>query len=391
MTLTLTDIDRELARYRGAADTVSANLLELERDPNRQLLDTAPIIGATADAWADARTALGAIWDWFARFTTFLDQASALRDSPRARLTPAREQQLADLMTQPSIELTNDEIPLRDRQLLQQRQSTTRCTADELLQLMSDAFQRAKDTVVAIGTAWDELTPRLAAVRAALPNLAGVDLAAVERHADALGEKLVTDPLAVTDDAIRELERQVSGVVQAAAAARQLRDGFGSRLERARAELRTAENHLRDARAAYDTARAKILDPVIPDLPVLGPELARELARIGALADRAAWRDADDALAHWMQSVVAFGEAADASAMASRSCIASRDELRGRLDAYRAKAHALGLDEDPELTRLHEAAQAALYTAPTDLGDASERVARYQRALSANHEPEARR
>jgi len=39
----LAAIDRELTRYRAAADAVSANLLELDADPNPQLLDTAPI------------------------------------------------------------------------------------------------------------------------------------------------------------------------------------------------------------------------------------------------------------------------------------------------------------------------------------------------------------
>ena len=37
--LDLAAIDRELARYRNAADAVGANLLELDADPNRQLLD----------------------------------------------------------------------------------------------------------------------------------------------------------------------------------------------------------------------------------------------------------------------------------------------------------------------------------------------------------------
>ena len=162
MTMTIDDLDRDLERYRSAADTVSSNLLELDGDPNRQLLETAPLTGTTAGEWADARPALTSVWDWFARLTTFLDQATELRVSPRTRLAPGRERALADFLSQPSIELGSDAIPLRDRDLLQARRATSRCTADELLALMSDAFARAREVVSRVGAAWDELVPRLA-------------------------------------------------------------------------------------------------------------------------------------------------------------------------------------------------------------------------------------
>lgn len=391
MIMTIADIDRELARYRAAADTVSANLLELDRDPNRQLLDTATLGGATAAAWADARTALIAVWDWSARFTTFLDQAAALRVSPRTRLAPGREQQLVDLLTQPSIELTSDEIPLRDRDLLQHRRSVTRCTADELLSLMSDAFVRAKDVVLRIGTAWDDLAPRIASARVALQGATLVDVSGVQQHVDALTETLVADPLAVTADALRELEEEVADVTRSAAAARQLRDEFHDRIRDAQQDLRAAESCLAQARAAYTTAHAKIVDPVIPEPPSIGSELTRGLDHVIALADAGRWHEANDGLEQWHASVRALHEAALASTAASRYPIATRDQLRGRLDAYRAKAHGLGLDEDRDLTEAYERANTALHVAPADLRQAEDLVARYQRAITTDHEPEARR
>ena len=59
-----------------------------------------------------------------------------------------------------------------------------------------------------------------------------------------------------------------------------------------------------------------------------------------------------------------------------------REQLRGRLDAYSAQAHAFGLDEDPAVTEAHDRAEAALFTAPTDLDAASELVFRYQQLVS---------
>ena len=90
----------------------------------------------------------------------------SLRVSPRTRLAPGRERALADFLSEPSIELGSDAIPLRDRDLLQARRATSRCTADELLALMSDAFARAREVVAGSGAAWDELVPRLAATHA---------------------------------------------------------------------------------------------------------------------------------------------------------------------------------------------------------------------------------
>ncbi len=49
----LTEIDQTLAGLQAAADTIGANLLELERDPNRMLLETATLSGADGGAWAD--------------------------------------------------------------------------------------------------------------------------------------------------------------------------------------------------------------------------------------------------------------------------------------------------------------------------------------------------
>ena len=57
-------------------------------------------------------------------------------------------------------------------------------------------------------------------------------------------------------------------------------------------------------------------------------------------------------------------------------------ELRGRLDAYQAKAGRRGLAEDPVLAPLAERARAALYTAPCELDVARGAVNAYQDAVA---------
>ena len=58
-----------------------------------------------------------------------------------------------------------------------------------------------------------------------------------------------------------------------------------------------------------------------------------------------------------------------------------RTELRGRLEAYRAKATRLGHAEHPTLSALHRAAHDVLFTAPCDLPEATRAVGRYQQAV----------
>jgi hypothetical protein len=60
----------------------------------------------------------------------------------------------------------------------------------------------------------------------------------------------------------------------------------------------------------------------------------------------------------------------------------ARNELRGRLDAYHAKALAIGLAEDEQLTRVYERAKELLFTAPCDVAGAEAAVREYQQGLS---------
>ena len=391
MTMTVSDLDRDLARYRTAADTVSVNLLELDGDPNRQLLETAPLTGTTAREWADARRGLTSVWDWFARFTTFLDRATELRGSSRTRLTPDREHVLADFLSQASIEVGSDEVRLRDRDLLQQRRTTTHCTADELLDLMSSAFAQAREVVSRVGTVWDELAPRIAAARAALTGIGADAQVEVHRQIDILADALVTDPLAVSEADVDDVEASIAVLTRASADAMARRAQWPQRVQEARAELVRVERQVADARTIHATTMAKIVDPPVPDPPPLADTLVDDLDRVVGLADAGRWDDAYRSLEQWHQALERRADAAAATTTAALAPMIERDHLRGLLDACRAKAHGLGLDEDDDVTAAYEMAQGALYVAPADLADARRLVERYRRLLTSDHEPEARR
>ncbi len=67
--------------------------------------------------------------------------------------------------------------------------------------------------------------------------------------------------------------------------------------------------------------------------------------------------------------------------------LAVRAELRGRLDAYKAKAARHGLAEDPLLIERYDAARRMLWSAPCDLRVAEQAVLRYQRTVAEALQP----
>jgi hypothetical protein len=63
--------------------------------------------------------------------------------------------------------------------------------------------------------------------------------------------------------------------------------------------------------------------------------------------------------------------------------LSRRDELRGLLDAYQAKAARLGAAEDPHLAARYAQARELLWTAPCDLTAVASAVNGYQHAVLA--------
>ncbi len=163
-----------------------------------------------------------------------------------------------------------------------------------------------------------------------------------------------------------------------------------SRLRDARSRLEAFERQATDARCEWDTTRAKIARPELVPPPAVEPSFANALNAIADRADAGQWREAGRGLDGLTAELDALGARLDASVAASRDALAARDHLRGRLDAYRAKAHGLGLDEDADVTETYELALAALHVAPADLTEAAALVTAYQRLLTPLPEPEAR-
>jgi hypothetical protein len=394
--MSLQEIDSTLQRLRGAAEAIGANLLEVELDPNRSLLDSSALEGESATRWGEASTTLAQLWQWHALLEQLLDRAVKLRGA-RPRLAAKRLEELGELLEGASIELSSEHVPLEQRDLLGGAQAALRCTPEELLERSSAAFDEAKRVLAAAGNAWDALLPRLHAARATLQESAELgralgegeppDLDRARERLSELTEKLSKDPLSVSGEEVRELELSLQAVRGDLEGLDRLRRELATLLAEARKLLEELRRVAQEGTDAHEQALVKIAAPAIHEPLRLDGALQSQLEDVEKIARHGAWREARAVLEQWTTRARSLLEQARRIACENRAPIETRNELRGLLDACQAKATRLGLIEDLQLSGMFRQAHDSLYMAPTDLAKASELVHRYRHALAQSVPP----
>jgi chromosome segregation ATPase len=232
----------------------------------------------------------------------------------------------------------------------------------------------------------DPLDGELRAARKLAASL-GVEEPELDRIADELAEirrRTAADPLAAPALPDQQLTDRITAVRDELAALARARDSLAQQLDRLDAlidEVADVGSRIRDA---HVTVLEKIaspgLTPLSDPVPALRARLAELPAMSGRLKELAAALDGlrTDASA-------ALADRRDRLASAT-GLLDRRLELRGRLDAYRAKAKHLGYAEDLDLLAVHREARVLLYTIPCDLAASTRAVKRYQEALQARQE-----
>jgi len=276
-------------------------------------------------------------------------------------------------------------VAISDRDLLDASRRLTRSTPDDVLREMTAAFDDVRATVAETAARWAEVLPRVDAARARSAALARQSIALDAREevppVDDLARLAAVDPLAFDMDLLTEREERLEALATRLEAAARLRDGLVPLLEGARRDLAAAQAASRQAAAEAVAVSAVVADDR-PDLPT-GGELTNALEPIAALAAAGAWADAADRLAAWQADLDTMRARVTASTSASRALLATRDELRGRLRAYEAKAEHLGRLEDRTVAAAKRRAAEALTRPPVDLAVAGALVAEYQEVVNA--------
>jgi hypothetical protein len=371
-------------------DAIQANLLELDGSYVRQVLDSATLTGQTRRRWEAASATLAGLWQTYMAYTAVVDRVAELGAGARR---PAKKDlpELTELLTGTSVTLTRAPVPLARRDLADTgRQSLT---LDASVAAMRRAFTEVAEVTSAVEAVWADVGGRLDAaaeelsrLRPLLPGL-GDEVAAAfgaaESSLDSLRTGMNADPLALWPDgradtsAADRLQEQVRGLAARVAELDRLRAQAQRRIDALKAATASARAARQDTAAAWQRAAQRV-----SGLPPLPPDIAEPpLESLTALAAAGRWTRLEAELGNCERALAAAVNQTHDSERMVATALGHRDELRGLLDAYKAKAARLGVAENADLAGRYERARDLLWTAPCDPAAAEAAVARYQQAI----------
>jgi hypothetical protein len=406
------EVDRALARLGAEHEAIETSLLALQDHAGRRLLEGAELTGTTRERWTAAEASITLLWAYFDAYTAALRAGREIR--ARRRWSSHEDLvELTELLRGASVTVAggaavtpNAPAPAGPVRLSESY------TLAGLVDRMNELYASSLDMVVAADAVWSALPARIDLLSAELQRTrrlahsvgvrpgehpAGDDLERITRTLTRLREDVVSDPLAfwvpaqgssapgggrpdttVYDREARALEdvrREIDAVLT-------VRQDAEARLIKLRDVLSRADRTLAEARAARGEVLAKIAATEVP--VVSGPPTALQEQLVTAAEYRRAaqWHRLSPLLESLEQKAEDELLRARDSLTAVTAPLAVRAELRGRLDAYKAKVARYGLAEDPLLVERYDAARRMLWSAPCDLRVAEEAVLRYQRAAA---------
>ncbi|MFE0352911.1 hypothetical protein ACFW2I_05390 [Streptomyces nigra] len=400
------EVDRALARLGQEHEAIETSLLALQDHAGRRLLEGAELTGVTKERWTSVEASITLLWAYFDAYTGALRSAREIRSrrrwSSREDLVELTELLRGECVTVPD----SPSLPGGPGRL------SERYSLAALVDRMNELYATSLDMVVAADAVWSALPARIDLLAAELQRTrrlahsvgvrpgehpAGDDLERITRTLTRLRAEVVSDPLAhwvpakgssapgggrpdttVYDREARALEdvrREIDAVLT-------VRQDAEKRLVRLRDVLSRADRTLAEARTARGEVLAKIAATEVP--VVSGPPtvLQEQLATAAEYRRQAQWHRLSPLLETLEQKAEDELMRARESLTAVTAPLAVRAELRGRLDAYKAKVARHGLAEDPLLIERYDAARRMLWSAPCDLRVAEQAVLRYQQAAA---------
>jgi hypothetical protein len=390
------EADRILVGLGAAHDQVAAAMYNVDSHPGLAFLRGGTVSGATAELWRGLGPRVNLLWAHFTVFSEVLEQARAVRDR-RGRPGDAELAELGLLLRGATIGLDAAGLPsdgtgppARWVAVSELVPALQKSCGEVLAELTS-----VDSAVRVLGGRFEPLERSLNEVRelaTALNEHAEPGQELVDRLQRARTELLFADPLGAApggvvapaaEHRLTALADQLTAARDRLAALASLRAGFESRLtalEQAIEDVGAAE---RRAAEACREAATKVLDPGLPAPPDSVTRLRAAAAKLRDLHAAALWNRLGERFAEVERDTTGAADRAGRLRDAATGLVARRDELRGRLDAYHAKAGRHGLAEHPELTARHGTARQLLYTAPCDLHAATRAVFGYQQLLAA--------
>ncbi|MGA4848911.1 hypothetical protein ACOBQB_22635 [Streptomyces sp. G5(2025)] len=405
------EVDRALARLDAEHEAIETSLLALQDHAGRRLLEGAALTGVTQERWTATERRITLLWTYFDAYAGALRAAHDVR---ARRRWPSRDDlaELTELLRGESVTVAGGSESGPSPSITGPAKLTERFTLEELVARMNDLYAHSLDMVVAADAVWSALPARIDLLAAELARTrhlahsvgvrpgehpAGDDLERITRALTALREQVISDPLAFwqraegssapgggrahTDRydrearALEEVRREIEAVLT-------VRQDAEARLGRLRDVLSRADRTLAEARSARGEVLAKIAASEVPAVSGPPTALQEQLAMASDYRRNAQWHRLSPLLESLEEKAEDELLRARESLTAVTAPLAVRAELRGRLDAYKAKVARHGHAEDPLLVERYDAARRMLWSAPCDLRVAEQAVLRYQQAAA---------
>lgn len=375
------EADRVIGTLNATYDRIAAAMYAVDSHSGLGFLRGGGLAGLTASARETLDPAIDEAWTEFAAIGDALESARAVRAVRRP---------------------SDEDWATLERALAGDGGRGLEARCAEILARLSDVD--ASWTV--IGTAIAPVTDAMTTLTELARDIDETgSLGSLDRRVTLLRDRLLGDPLGMaprgvlaeaTRVEITNLTADIATESRRLSAIAAIRDGYPRRIAQLSAALDGVEALEAGVVKAYARVNEKITNPGLPPAPTATPVLRARIADLarsrtrpsgsdpsGSGKQRGQWQRLADDIATLDASIARAGARADELRVAADGLVNRRDELRGRLDAYRAKAASHALDEHDELSKLHVSARTLLYTAPCDLPGSTRAVLAYQRALTA--------
>ena len=378
--MTLDEIDHLLSTWKSRSETAAAGLFELRAMPSYEILTgghdgkrldltglsqrrTAPSIAALEQAWRD-----------YGVLSNTIQAAIALRQQlPRFSLSQQKLRDIELLLTGPSAIIADNGAAL---------------TLPQLFDRMNQAFNSGRAGFLEVNIAWKKLDDKMNKVVTFLRTRqteTAAHLPELRRMVEALRPKVISDPLgagvefdtqiepvfAQAKSKIERLEVQRQALPNDLAQAKKLLGALVQLCDENTALLAECHDKIR----GFPVAEQPVSRQRISDLGVMLLQLERR-AEAGAIDPVCIELDA------CVIEIRRLAQTAEEARARNNAPLELRRELRGRLTALRAKAHAKGAAEDSRLVNLAQRAMTVLYAKPTPIDEAARLVQQYEARLN---------
>ncbi len=368
-----------LAAYEAAVSGLRASLVDVDGSPSYLMLTAGNLEGETHRQFNEIATHSVDLWPLLAAVGSALAEAREASERSFGR----GQDELKRALGTRWVEVVGGSFP-----------SGRLFSIAEAIELFRQRFDAIRDGVALVDKRWLQLLPRLDAAKQTLARLEGEAKTLSIREpligrarllTNDLEQRLLADPLGIAEGDAANLDQVVA---EAAGQMSKLRAGH-DRLADDLASTEAALGELRVLRARAAANRAEALVRIkspsglvhTPGPSIIdGPGgLAEQLD--GLFDGASAWTQRRTLLDGWLRSAERLRTQLLRAEAANQAPLGGRDELRGRLVAYRAKMAAVGRGEDLALAEIADEARTELFTAPVDLERADQLIDQLAEAL----------